>query len=206
MYENSLVLKFWFSSVAKKKRIKMVILKRICSTFDMCGILYAKTHRPSIRDIFHRLLFTSPFVFVLISGIGFLVIKAKDVNEITQVIYTICVFFMLTICYSIFLFGANDIRMFMDELENLRESSWKYILYLFYSPSNSCFTFVGRERSTFIFYQTADDRSNRFTKWFLILTFLSGSGSYIIPLIPPVYHYYYGTYSPDVWVLPYPIL
>lgn len=66
-----------------------------------------------------------------------------------------------------------------------------------------CFE-IGNQIETNEIYSSANLKSEQLCKRFIIGTFLTLSGVYLMPFIVPAISYLNGTYSADVWFLPYP--
>lgn len=63
---------------------------------------------------------------------------------------------------------------------------------------------LGNKDKTDEIYSSANHKSEQICKRFIIGTFLTLSGVYLMPFIVPAISYFNGSYSADVWFLPYP--
>lgn len=199
---------------------KMELLKACKRVLSILFIFPEDDKRNSYISKFFRLLLVTIQYGMLYMSLAFLLIDAQTVNDFTVALYSLSVSILYAMVYTVLIRGNHllfkmiaDSEKFVESreypisIESLTIFNFKFIAIVFNWTKISNIVLVdrsGNRADSKSIYEEVELKSGNFCRKLLIGTFFTCSGVFVMPFAVPFMSFCSGTYSTDVWFLPYP--
>lgn len=191
---------------------KMIVLRQNRVFLKYIGLLLTENQNSDSDKLIFNIFYTMPMVAIIVFSIAYFIENMSDMSKATEASYAIigiCLYFAE---YWAFALQKIEFREMLADLQDIVDMSelsqtlgirFHYRLYWMYILFDLLIVWTGKHTPTFKSYEAIEEKANDFTKKFTYRLCAIVSVCFVLPYIVAAFTFIMGTYTHEVWYLPY---
>lgn len=186
----------------------MIVLKQNQEYFKIVGLFLDDDQHSNWNNIFINIMASFPILGVLVLSIGYFIENISDLAKTTDATYVICALSLFFVHFWVFALQKIEFRMLIQELQSIIDKSWFLVEFGGCSHLTLICIFstgINENIETYTFFNNVCKNSDNSTKKMAIILMACVGACMALPFVIVGITLILGTYTHDVWYLPYKV-